>query len=34
MSNSQRNLDEAKANIQIQKTGAKGDFFAEIHARF
>jgi hypothetical protein len=34
MSNSQRNLDEAKANIQIQKTGAMGDFFAEIHARF
>ena len=34
MSNSQRNLDEAKANIQIQKPGAMVDFFAEIHARF
>ena len=34
MSNSQRNLDQAKANIQIQKTGAIVGFYAEIPARF
>jgi hypothetical protein len=34
MSNSQRNLDEAKANIQMQKTGATGIGYAKTSTRF
>ena len=34
MSNLLRNLNGAKANIQIQKTGAEAWFYAEISARF
>ena len=34
MSNSRRNLNEAKANIQMQKTGTKGIDYAQTSARF
>ena len=34
MSSLLRNLIEAKANIQIQKTGAEISFYVKISARF
>jgi predicted RNase H-like HicB family nuclease len=34
MSSLPRNLIEAKANIQIQKTGAESSFYPQIPARF